>query len=378
MSVMSQLRWPATMRLDARSANGRVAETLVGIALAVWVFGRLVFAHSDVGTLPAMPALKPMAYVEALVFGCAVAVISMREVRMDAVGFVALGLLLATALIVRTRLKDPSLLVFALLLAASKGMRFSRLVLFGLVGVAGGVILVAAIRMFPTEFAGANRHTLARLHFAGNQMVPRLAFESLACLFLVSWICRHETKASAFSGYRFLVSRKRLCCALFVVGCALLAVVSAVRYGSRRYALLILLLGVCVIAYAVWQSELDAGSKLPWIRLAVAVAPPLLCCVLCDFVAYYKLSFMDVETGAYVSFVRNYGLLPFLLVVFLYARTVLTIDEEMSAFPLLVVFTLYGLALAFDADAAFLEMNLPLLLLSAGLEASDSGGCVHD
>lgn len=353
----SATQGPATQCPARRRANDSLAEVLVGIALAVWVCGRLILVHSDVGMLPAMAEAKPMAYVQALAFGCVVAGIAMRETRMDAVGFASLGLLLVTALTARTRLADPSLLAFALMLAVSKDMRFSRLAMFGLTGIVGAVLLIEALRVFPAEFAGANRAALAYLHFADNQVVPRLMLESLACL--------------------FLIVRKRQFLAPLFAGCILCAVVSAIRYDARRYALLMLLLGVCVVVYAVRQNVLDSDARRTWVRCLVAAIPPLLCCVVYDCVAFYNLDFMGMNEGAYASLAQNYGLLALLLATLLYVRTVLTLNECVAAFPTWTVFALYALALAFDANAMFVEMNLPLLLLSAGLGVGDSGGPSH-
>jgi hypothetical protein len=315
--------------------------------------GRLLLSYSDVGALPVVVDMQLMAYVQAVAFGCAVAAIAMRELRVDVVGFVTLGLLLVVAFTTRSRLSDPSLLAFALLLIAFKDVRPSRLVAVGLMGVAGTLLVLVLLRVAPAELLGVRDGTRATLHFAGTQVMPRLAFESLACL--------------------FLVVRRRPRLLALLLGCVACSLVCVLRYGALRYAALVLLLGLCVGAYALWPAVLDVCARSRWVRWLVMGAPLLLGAVVYDLVTNYGLTFAGLNEGAFVGLVQGYGLLAPLLLAFLYVRSVMVEGEHLACFAVWAVFALYAVALSFDADALFVEANLPLLLLGAGLGAGDLG-----
>ena len=113
------------------------------------------------------------------------------------------------------------------------------------------------------------------------------------------------------------------------------------------------------------HDALEALVRSARLRVCVAVAPPLLCAVVYDLVFKYGLTAEGVDAGAYVSFLQTYGLL--LLVMALYVRAVMRIDCGVGLFPLWAVLAIYAVVLAYDARGILVEMNLPLLLLSAGL-----------
>lgn len=342
--MMAGFRMPG---LSSGKASDHGPDALCCTALALWVFGRLVFVHSGVGVLPGVAACSPMAWVQAIAFGCAVAAIAAKEVRADIAGQAILGLLFVASLVVFRQLADPNLAAFALLLAASWGVRPQRLLGVGVGAITAAILCVGVLRIAPSGFAGAGRQALLGLHFKDSRVIPLLSLCVLSCLFV------------AVRGRR---PRMALC-----VPCVLCAAACVVRYDARRYALLLLLLVACVVADAVRHDELKALACDTRLRMCMAVAPPLLCAVVCDLASKYGLRAAGVDTGAYVSFLQIYGLLPLLLVMALYVRAALHIDFGVGLFPLWAVFAIYAVVLTCDARGMLVEMNLPLLLLSAGL-----------
>ncbi len=346
MKGMCHMTQTVRERLSA-PVSERALETILGVALALWTFGEILFEHSTFAQTFWCVANRPVQYVQALVVGCLVAILAAKRFRLGVREVALMFPLLFFALLVWGKSRDPHTLVLALFAVCAQGMDLRRL---ARVYAAGAVVtLVAALALTGWVYTRDPAFSLRNVVF-GRYVFGY--FGALSCLLfsIVSAACLFVRGRKARVGLAVL--------------CVAFAALSAVPLHSKRCAVFLLLLAA-LIAADVWRGEALARVARRDVTLwAVAVLPAVLFCLVGDMRTLYGAGF---GLGAYANMTKVWGLGFSAAAALVFARAVLSWRGR-DVDPVMVgIVCLFSLLLVFEQMPMNLEFNVTLLLLAQGL-----------
>lgn len=325
-----------------RPMDDHALETLVGVAIAAWTFGLLVFTHATVGQLPFSRDFSLGTCCQAVALGCLIAAIASKRFDFKPAGLVGLGVLLFSSISIWNKSQDLRLLVLALLVVAARGMDMRRLLRF-FAGAAALALLCVT--------------TLAVTGVTTVRVDPTLAFgfasaKTVACLLLgiTSALCLTVEDR-----------RMRIPCAVVCLVCAALAMFIL---KVRSYAVFMALVGVLVVFQDVIARRLSgimAHREFGWF---MAAAPIVLFCLCQDSDKYF--TFASFLGGGYKALLTQYGTASLCCFAVVYVRAALLADRGERTTLAWLLLCVYFVACAFDANTVYLEFNGLLLFLTLG------------
>ena len=337
-SVAESLRKPV---------SDRALETILGVALALWCVGEVLFEHSTFAQTLWCVANRPAQFVQALVVGCLVAILAAKRFRLG-VREVALAFpLLFFSLLVWGKTRDAHTLVLALAVICAQGMDLRRLARMYAVGVVCALAVTFAVTGW--VYTKDPAFSLKNLVF-GRYMFGY--FGALSCLVL------------GFASALSVVVRGRRARVALAVACVAFAAVSAVPLHSKRCALFLLLLAAIILVDLRWPERLEAALSSRWARWGVALLPAALFCLVGDMRTLYGAGF---GMGAYANMPKVWGLGFSLTVAVLFAISVVGKPGRTVRPVVLAVAVLYALLLVFEQLPMNLEFNFGLMALSLAL-----------
>lgn len=340
---MSNTTMRALKERAERPMSDHALETLVGVAIAAWTFGQLVFTHATVGQLSIARDFSLGTCCQAVALGCLIAAIASRRFVFEPAGLVGLGVLLFSSITVWNKLQDLRLLVLALLIIAARNMDMRRLLRFFV-----GSALLALLCVTALAFMGV---TMIKF-----DPTPSFGFTSakvVACLLLgiVSALCLLANGR-----------RTRIICA---VTCLVCAAVAMLVLKVRSYAIFmtaVAVLVVCQDMLARRLSRIMAHREFGWFMAAL---PIVLFCLCQDSGKFF--AFASNIGGGYKALLAQYGMAALCCFAMVYVRTAMIASrDERSTFAWLL-FCVYLVACAFDVNTAYLEFNGLLLFLALGV-----------
>ena len=246
-SVAESLRKPV---------SDRALETILGVALALWCVGEVLFEHSTFAQTLWCVANRPAQFVQALVVGCLVAILAAKRFRLGVREVALVFPLLFFALLVWGKTRDAHTLVLALAVICAQGMDLRRLARMYAVGAVFALVVTFAVTgwVYTKDPAFSLKNLVFGRYVFGY-------FGALACLVLciASTLC--------------VVLRDRRAKAALAVMCMLFAALAAVPLHSKRCALFLLLLAAIIVVDLRWPERLEATFANRWVRWVVALLP---------------------------------------------------------------------------------------------------------
>lgn len=346
MKGMCHMTQTVRERLSA-PVSERALETILGVALALWTFGEILFEHSTFAQTFWCVANRPVQYVQALVVGCLVAALASKRFRLGARDVALMFPLLFFALLVWGKSRDPHTLVLALFVVCVQGMDLRRLARMYAAGVVCALVITLAVTGW--VYTKDPAFSLKNLVF-GRYMFGY--FGALSCLVL--------GLASALS----VVVRGRRARVALALACVAFAAVSAVPLHSKRCALFLLLLSAIIAIELRWPERLEAALSNRWARWGVALLPAALFCLVSDMRMLYGAGF---GMGAYANMPKAWGLGFSLSAAVLFAFAIVGKPGRKVQPIVLAVAVLYALLFVFEQLPMNLEFNFGLMVLALGL-----------
>ena len=318
-------------------------ETLVGVAVAIWTFGQLVFTHATVGQLPFAREFSLGVCCASVALGCLVAAIASRQFEFEPAGLAGLGIFLFVAITVWNKLRSPRLLVLLLLIVAARQMNVRRLLRFYVGGAVAALFVVAVLAVLGVTTINLN---------------PSIGFgfanaKTVACLLMgiVAAICISEDRRGM-----------RVPCAVL---CLLCVVVTMFVLRVRSYAVFMALMGVCVLGRDV-LARFAAGLMVHReFSSFVAALPIVLFCLSQDATKFYP--FASFVNGGYKSILSQYGFATLCCMAMVYVRAVLLASREQHTVLAWALLCIYLLVCVREANVTLLEFNGMLLFFALGM-----------
>lgn len=228
----------------SKPVSSGVLEIITGIALALWVFGQIVFSRSFLAGQEWVVSSHVLSAFDAVAVGCLIAALASSGFDFKPAGVAALFGLLLSVIFVWSRNGDAHLVVLTLFLVATSGMDLRRLIRFGACAVVAGLVVGLCLSL--VLLAGDSGFTVGdalsgELSFGH----PRVVANLLLCVLL----------ALAVSGARGSLVRK-----VVIFACVICAVLSLAFLRAPRVAFILVLLALCVVA-----DERSLGAKVSWL-----------------------------------------------------------------------------------------------------------------
>lgn len=331
-------------RRSERPVDDHALETLVGVAIAVWTFGQLVFTHATVGQLALVRDFSLGTCCQAIALGCLVAAIASRRFDFKPVGLVGLGVLLFSSISIWSKSQDLRLLVLALLIVAARNMDMRCLLRFFVGGAVSALLCVTVLAVLGVSAIRVNPEF--SFGFASAKTVACLLFAIVSALSLLA-----EDR------------RTRIVCAVVCVVCAVVAMF-VLRVNS--YAIFMVLVGEFVVFQDVLGCRLArimAHREFGWFMAAV---PIVLFCLCQDSDKYF--TFASFLGGGYKALLTQYGTASLCCFAVVYVRAALLADRGERTTLAWLLLCVYFVACVFDANTVYLEFNGLLLFLTLGTD----------
>ena len=328
----------------------RGIEILVGVALAVWVFGQLVFSYSTFAQVYRISLMDISKFHQAIAAGCLIAAVASKNIRLRPAEIVAIFVALFATLTVWRRGGDTRPVILLLFLIVSTDLDLSRLARFFVAGAILAFILVlgvAAIGRSATRFA-ITEGSLTSAY--GFDRPETLAFALLGTL-----------------GALPLGWKKQLSWTHFYVLCLVGAVTTLLVL--HQLSVTVLMVGLaCIVALPALRPTLpEAATQSTLFRWAMALLPVALFFIINDGAKFYNLPF---PKGGFTNCVGAYGFLVPALIAGLHVRTLITHDDQHPEWLEMALPIPYMLAFIVSINPLFLEFNCTLLLLARGVSPS--------
>lgn len=325
----------------------RGIETLVGVALAVWVFGQLVFSYSTFSQLYRISLLDISKFHQAIAAGCLIAAVASKSIRLRPAEIVAIFVALFATLTVWRRGGDARPVILLLFLVVSTDLDISRLARFFVAGALAAFVLVlgmAAIGKSATRFAALEGGLTSAYGFDRPET---LSFAHLGVL-----------------GALPLGWKKQLSWQHYGVLCLAGALVTLLVLHQPFVAVLMVGLA-CLVALPALRPEIsDAAAQSTIFRWVVALLPVALFFIINDGMKFYNLPF---PKGGFVNCVGTYGFLAPALIAGFHARAQIARGDQLPGWIELTLPIPYLLAFVISMNPLFLEFNCTLLLLARGI-----------
>ena len=339
---MSKKTLGALRERGDRPMGNRALETLVGVAIAAWTFGLLVFTHATVGQLPFARTYSLGTCCQAAALGCLIASIAGRRFDFKPAGLAGLGVLLFVAITIWSKSQDLRLLVLALLVIAARGMDMRRLLRFFVGSAVLALLCVTALAVL--GITTVKFDPMPSFGFTSAKIVACLLFG------IVSAFC--------------LLANDRLTRRICAATCLVCAVVVIVVLKVRSYAIFMALVAVLVLFQDVLARRLSRAMAHREFGWFMSVVPIALFCLCQDSGKYF--AFAASIGGAYKSLLAQYGMTALCCFAVVYVRAALLANrDERTTFAWLLL-CVYFAACSFDANTVYLEFNGLLLFLAIG------------
>ena len=325
-----------------RPMDDHALETLVGVAVAIWTFGQLVFVHGTVGQLPFAREFSLGVCCQSVALGCLIAAIASRRFEFEPAGLAGLGVLLFVTITVWSKLKEPRLLVLALLIIAARQMDLRRLMRFYLGGAVAALLVVTALAAF--GIATITYDSQPGYGFGNAKVV--------GCLLMGIVVA-----ACIIEGRRDM---RIPCLAL----CLVCAGVALLVLRLKSYAVIMALIAACVLfqdSLTRFASGIIARREFSWFMAAL---PIVLFCLCQDTAKFYP--FASFIGGGYKSFLGQYGFAALCCFAIVSVRATLLANRGEGTVLTWTLLLICIFVLTFDENAMYLEFNGMLLFLALG------------
>lgn len=331
--------------------DGHAIETLVGVAVAAWTFGQIVFVHATVGQLPFAREFSLGVCCQAVALGCLIAAIASRRFEFEPAGLVALGVFLFVVITFWNKSKDPRLLVLALLVIAARRMNLRRLLRFYAGGAVAALLCVLALAVFG----------VTTIKYTPSPGFGFANVKTVGCLLMgiVAAICIIEDKRDM-----------RIPCFVLCLACA---AVTVIVLRTMSYAVFMVIIGACVLGRDVltrFASRLMAHREFGWFMAAL---PIVLFCLCQDTGKLFP--FASFVKGGYSSVLGQYGFAALCCFAMVYVRAALLADRGHRTTFTWAMLLMYLLLLTSEPNLMYLEFNGLLVFLALGADKGVMGLC---